>query len=193
MYIIMNKRGFTLIELIFIIAVVGILAAIAIPKIDLTNLRINLAAEKMQADIRYTQRLAMDIQKRTRVSFSTASDNYTVYIENSPGSWITATDPRTRGNFTIQLNQDEFVGVDITWVFFNVANRDLLFDMFGTPYDYNTATGIATPLADPARVRVNRRRDIRVTQNTGRVFIQSVLTPVPVPVQLQPLLLQFNQ
>lgn len=168
----MIKNGFTLIELVIIIVILGILAGVAIPKIDLTNLRINLAAEKVQSDIRYTQRLAMDIQKRTDIVFSTTNDNYTVYIEDSPGTWVAATDPRTRDNFTVQLNQDEFAVVDITAVFFNAANRALLFDKFGTPYDYNITTGVATLLLDPAWVRLNGTRDIRVTQNTGKVSLQ---------------------
>ncbi|MDP8229666.1 MAG: prepilin-type N-terminal cleavage/methylation domain-containing protein [Candidatus Gorgyraea atricola] len=167
-------KGFTLIELVVIIVILGILAVIAIPKIDLTNLRINLAAEKVQSDIRYAQKMAMDIQKRTGVFFSSVNDNYTVYIEDSPGSWVIVKDPRTRNDFTIQLNQNEFAGVDITLVFFNVAGRPLVFDMFGTPYDYNIATGVATLLTNPAGVRINGTRDVIVTQNTGRVNTQDV-------------------
>ncbi len=51
------KKAFTMIELIFIIVVVGILAAVAIPRIDRDNL-IELV-DQVATHIRYTQQLAM--------------------------------------------------------------------------------------------------------------------------------------
>ncbi|MCI6642081.1 MULTISPECIES: Tfp pilus assembly protein FimT/FimU [Campylobacter] len=51
------KKAFTMIELIFIIVVVGILAAVAIPRIDRDNL-IELV-DQVTTHIRYTQQLAM--------------------------------------------------------------------------------------------------------------------------------------
>ena len=51
------KKAFTIIELIFIIVVVGILAAVAIPRIDRDNL-IELV-DQVTTHIRYTQQLAM--------------------------------------------------------------------------------------------------------------------------------------
>lgn len=51
------KKAFTLIELVFIIVVVGILASVAIPRIERDSL-IELA-DQVEAHIRYTQQLAM--------------------------------------------------------------------------------------------------------------------------------------
>ena len=51
------KKAFTMIDLIFIIVVVGILAAVAIPRIDRDNL-IELV-DQVTTHIRYTQQLAM--------------------------------------------------------------------------------------------------------------------------------------
>ena len=57
----MKKRAFTMIELIFVIVVVGILAAIMIPKLNRNASR--EAANQILTHIRYTQHLAMQDDK----------------------------------------------------------------------------------------------------------------------------------
>ena len=54
-------EAFTMIELIFIIVIVGILAAVAIPKIERNGLI--EAADQITSHIRYTQQLAMNDNK----------------------------------------------------------------------------------------------------------------------------------
>ena len=54
-------KAFTMIELIFIIVIVGILAAVAIPKIERNGLI--EAADQIASHIRYTQQLAMNDNK----------------------------------------------------------------------------------------------------------------------------------
>jgi len=51
------KTAFTLMELIFVIIVIGILSAVIIPNIENNSLK--QAAQQVAADIRYTQHLAM--------------------------------------------------------------------------------------------------------------------------------------
>lgn len=51
------KNAFTMIELVFVIVVLGILAAIAMPKVDRD--RTQEAADSILADIRYAQHMAM--------------------------------------------------------------------------------------------------------------------------------------
>jgi len=57
------KNAFTMIELVFVIVVLGILAAIAMPRVDQD--RTQEAADSILADIRYTQHMAMvDFRQR---------------------------------------------------------------------------------------------------------------------------------
>jgi len=51
------KKAFTLLELVFVVVVIGILAAAIIPRYESTNL--NEAATQLVSHIRYTQHLAM--------------------------------------------------------------------------------------------------------------------------------------
>ncbi|MBR4141341.1 MAG: type II secretion system protein, partial [Campylobacter sp.] len=62
-------KAFTMIELVFIIVIVGILAAVAIPKIERNGLI--EAADQIASHIRYTQQLAMNDNK-----FSANDDNW---------------------------------------------------------------------------------------------------------------------
>lgn len=105
------KKAFTMIELIFIIVVVGILAAVAVPQINRNSLV--EAADQVAAHIRYTQQLAMNDNKfdpddpnwfkklwRIQFSYTNIKESaegwtYTVYFDrNMDGS------PNGSGNFT---------------------------------------------------------------------------------------------
>lgn len=165
-------NAFTVLELIMVVVVIGILAVLAASRMtDILPLRTQMAARKVQSDIRWTQSLAVNIQKRAGLLFNATTDSYSVYIENTPGSWVLASEPATRKNFTIQLNSGDFAGVDITVVYFNGYDNGLVFDKWGNPYGYNVGTGAATALNNPAGVRITGPTDIRVERGTGRVYI----------------------
>ena len=70
----MKKRAFTMIELVFVIVVVGILAAIMIPKLNRNASR--EAANQILTHIRYTQHLAMQ------------DDKYENFISNQSKPWF---------------------------------------------------------------------------------------------------------
>ena len=70
----MKKRAFTMIELIFVVVVVGILAAIMIPKLNRNASR--EAANQILTHIRYTQHLAMQ------------DDKYENFISNQSKPWF---------------------------------------------------------------------------------------------------------
>ena len=57
----MNKKAFTLIELVFVIVIAGILMTIAVPRFKKNDL--DKAAEQIASHIRYTQHLAMQDDK----------------------------------------------------------------------------------------------------------------------------------
>lgn len=167
-----TNKSFTLIELVMVIAVLAILAVVVIPRpVDTQALRIDMAARKVQSDIRYAQSLAVSIQKRTGVNFRTSQDDYSVSIEDPPGNWTITLDPLTKQDFTVQLNNGDFAGVEIELVSFN-GESALVFDQWGNPYGYNVATEASTPLDNPAGVSLTGPEQVRVERGTGRVFIE---------------------
>lgn len=172
-----SSKAFTLTELIMIMLIVAILATVAFSRMaGMAPIRLDMAARKIQSDIRYAQSLAISTQKWTGIYFNATTDIYAVYIDDSgtsPANWALATDPLTKENFTVQLNSGEFRGIDITIVFFNAADRALVFDKWGNPYSY-TGAGAPTALANPAGVRLvasSGTKDVRVERGTGRVYI----------------------
>ncbi len=176
----MSKPAFSLIEFIVIILIIGILAAVATTQApDMQGMRIVQAAYKIQSDIRYAQRLAMQLQRRTAILFSTANDNYSIYIENTynANDWsvnVKAENPLTHTDFDVQLNSGDFQGVDITTVLFNISNYALMFDRNGDPYSLQPSSPFtASMLTSPAGLILNtNRKYIVVEEGTGRVNVQ---------------------
>ncbi|MFC1755237.1 Tfp pilus assembly protein FimT/FimU [Thermoproteota archaeon] len=182
----MTDKSFTIIELVMVMLIVGILAAVAASQIpDLDAIRITQAANKIQSDIRFAQRLAMQTQRRTAVIFDVAQDSYSIWIENTymVGDIVKAINPATQQDFDVYLNTEEFQGVDITYANFNSLNYALVFDRNGDPYGVDIGNpptiALITWVPLPAGVVLNfpsvNNKFILVMQNTGRVNVQDTL------------------
>ncbi len=75
-------RGFTLIEVVAILIIVGVLAATATTRFTSTStISVRGAAEMIQADIRYTQGAAMAKNAAESINFVMGTNSYTVDSE----------------------------------------------------------------------------------------------------------------
>jgi len=77
-----SNRGFTLIELMIVVAIIGILAAIAIPLY--TNIQARARVAKVQADLR-TLASAVSMYQAHTGSFPSAITELTVSVANNLG------------------------------------------------------------------------------------------------------------
>jgi prepilin-type N-terminal cleavage/methylation domain-containing protein len=74
-----NAEGFSLIELIMVIAIAGITMAIALPKFTAVNeVDLYSAASQVKSDIRYTQELAMSKYAIRTIDFAGNSNTYNI-------------------------------------------------------------------------------------------------------------------
>ncbi len=161
----MNK-GFTFIELVLIIVIIGIIAVVAIPKMmDIGEVRLAAALEKVAADLRYAREFAMNHNSRSKVVFS--ANEYTIY-EESAGAWQIIEDPATRDDYTILLDSGLYRGVTIASVTFD-GGSEVQFDALGAPY-----ISFEVKLQNNGVVMLNctgvdRTSGIRVYPVTGRI------------------------
>lgn len=63
-----GQRGFTLIEMLIIIVMISILAAIALPRLDYMRYRVNADARNVMMTLSYAQRLAVSLQHNVQVT-----------------------------------------------------------------------------------------------------------------------------
>lgn len=177
----MHDRGFTIIELVMVIIVVSILAAVAVPQFAryYDGIKVRNAAVKIASDIRYAQNFATTTQQRSRVNFLTATTyevrfcngastyNNTPSVCNCTTTWNLATNPYSRGNFLENLNS--FPGVAFT----TMVNNCIEFDSLGRPY-LNTTCNTATSCNSSAGATVTvqsgaQTANITVQIQTGMI------------------------
>ena len=155
------KRGFTLIELVMVMVIVGILAALAIPRFEgFYAVKLNSAAKKLVTDIRYVQQLAVSRHESYRVLFYTSPQNSYEVRKVSDSSF--AKDPFSRNDFIVAYNTNpQYGGVIVESTNFGPPGG-LQFDWQGIP----SAGGITL-----LRLKDNRKT-VSVTANTGKVVVQ---------------------
>lgn len=73
-----NQAGFTMIELIMVMIIVGVLAAVAIPRMDTSGYRALEFHDKAVAALRYAQKTATSHRRLVCVSFPNA---YTISLQ----------------------------------------------------------------------------------------------------------------
>jgi len=152
-----NKKAFTMIEMIFAIIVMGILAATAMPRYD-RDLR-QEAKDNYIAAIRYTQHLALidnkvdpfdsNWQKRYwTIAIGGTGGDYTISTRVDTNTRKYATDPSNGKLFNALTNgsSNSLVskkhGVDTVVASGGCSGPNIMFDHLGRPFDGTTASGV---------------------------------------------------
>ena len=154
-----KQGGFTLIELITMMTIIGILAVLVVPR--LTGQAINLSATtaKLAADIRYTQSLAMSQGQRYRINFTASS--YQITDING----VAIVYPMTGSTAAVLVSPATLSGYNPP-----LTNNYVVFDSKGVPYVDSTSPG--TALAANAVITLTSGSDtstITIAPETGRV------------------------
>jgi hypothetical protein len=131
------------------------------------------ASNKLKSDIRFAQNYALSTQKRTRVSFDRALNLYNLYWEQSLGNWVNITNPTTKQDFTVNLNQGDYLGVTISSVDFGGTDNSLVFNAGEVPYGY-TSGGASSVLVSNGTVVLSggQTKTVTVLPQTGKVSVQ---------------------
>jgi len=93
-----GRAGFTLIEILIVIVIMGMVAAFAIPRLNLEGYRVNSAVRAVTASLTYAQRLAVSLQSDVRVSFDLANRRIRVHEDTNNDGVIAGTERVTYTN-----------------------------------------------------------------------------------------------
>jgi len=166
-----GRRGFSLVELIVVMLVISILTVLVFEKIAtvLSSTRARLAINELSVNLRYIRNMAMDRERTTRVTFSVASNSYSVeiYDTNAPGSYAAANDPVKQSPWLVTIS-DRFSGVALANV--NIGGFDTVYfsETNGIPL-INTN---GTPLTTNGNITFNTGVTVTIAPDTGYIGLE---------------------
>lgn len=152
-----RKNGFTLLELMIVIAIIGILAAVTVPRYGSLKDHMNLrsAAKKCLMDIRYAQQLSIDTKDKHGVFFTGTGYD----LKNTANS---------------KVIKSVTFGGGIKYTLGSLQTDALAFGPDGAPYQYNESGAYA--LTNTAEIDLqgsypNSYAYLQITPKTGEAAL----------------------
>jgi MSHA pilin protein MshC len=167
-----KNNGFTFIEVIAVLVVLGILAAVAISRMSSNQNNLVTVTDTLTSHLRLAQARAMNMSTDTNsvwgVRFSSATQYHLFYCATA-----STCNPEDAANQVVFLGADSVI-MDISTKGVQVTNGAgiLAFNRFGVPYTNATLTAIlAKQLTLTLQDNNGNTRTINITPQTGMIAL----------------------